>query len=253
MENSLVSIVTVCFNSEKTIERTIKSVLNQTYKNIEYIIIDGASTDHTLEIVKRYEPYFEGRMTIVSEKDNGIYDAMNKGIQRAKGSLIGIINSDDFYEENAVETIVNHMSQEKYQILYGMTRILKNEMEESISICSHHFLKERPMSHPACFVAKEIYNDFGGYDLKYPYVADYDFLLRMQKQKAVSFIPVYQLIVNFSLGGACASDGAYQDLIKMQRDYGMITKQRYYRIKLQGIPVVLKRLGVKLVNYRGRK
>ena len=91
MENNpRFSIVTVSYNSAKTIERTIKSVLNQTYKNFEYIIVDGASTDVTIDIVKNFEPLFEGRMKWQSEPDKGIYNAMNKGIQRATGTIVGI-------------------------------------------------------------------------------------------------------------------------------------------------------------------
>ena len=101
MNNSpLISIITVSYNAVKTIEDTITSVLNQTYSNIEYIIIDGASTDGTLEVIKKYQ---DDISIIVSEPDKGIYDAMNKGIERANGELIGIINADDWYEANAVE------------------------------------------------------------------------------------------------------------------------------------------------------
>ena len=109
-----VSIITVCYNSEKTIERTIKSVLNQTYQDYEYIIVDGASTDKTLDIIKRYEPEFEGKMRWISEQDNGIYYAMNKGIGMAKGKLIGMINSDDYYEINALADMVEAQGTEEY-------------------------------------------------------------------------------------------------------------------------------------------
>ena len=108
-----VSIITACFNSEKTIKTTIESVLHQTYSNIEYIIIDGKSSDSTIEIVKEYMPLFRGRLRYISEKDNGIYDAMNKGIRLSKGDVIGIINSDDFYELDAVENIIKYMNSEK--------------------------------------------------------------------------------------------------------------------------------------------
>ena len=101
-ENKLVTVITPCFNSEKTIRKTIESVLNQTYHNIEYLIIDGASTDKTVEIAKSYEQAFGGRMKIYSEPDKGIYDAMNKGIRLAGGELVGIVNSDDYYETDAV-------------------------------------------------------------------------------------------------------------------------------------------------------
>ena len=96
------SIITICYNSEKTIERTIKSVLAQTYKNYEYIIVDGASKDGTLEIVKRFELQFDGRLKWKSEPDKGIYDAMNKGINMATGDVIGIVNSDDWLEADAM-------------------------------------------------------------------------------------------------------------------------------------------------------
>ena len=100
----LVSIITVVRNARKTIEQTINSVLSQTYKNIEYIIIDGASTDGTQEVIKKYE----NQLTYsVSEVDQGLYDAMNKGIQHARGDIIGIINSDDWYECNAIQKVVD--------------------------------------------------------------------------------------------------------------------------------------------------
>ena len=101
-----VSIITPCLNSETTIRDTIESVIRQSYQNMEYIIVDGGSTDRTVEIIEEYMDVFAGRLRYISEKDNGIYDAMNKGIQRASGSVIGIINSDDWYEPEAVERAV---------------------------------------------------------------------------------------------------------------------------------------------------
>ena len=98
-----VSIITPCLNSEKTIRETIESVLNQTYLNIEYIIVDGGSTDNTLTIIREYIPLFRGRLHVISEKDDGIYDAMNKGIKKSHGQLIGIINSNDYYDYNIHE------------------------------------------------------------------------------------------------------------------------------------------------------
>lgn len=158
MENILVSIVTVCYNSQKTIEDTIQSVLHQSYPNIEYIIVDGASKDDTLKIIKKYECVFAGRMKLISEPDHGIYDAMNKGISCARGELIGIINSDDYYEQDAVEKMVGRMQRGSCQILYGMTRALRGGVEDSVSIYSHHFLQQRTISHPSCFVSKKVYD-----------------------------------------------------------------------------------------------
>ena len=110
MSELLVTVLTPCFNSGRTIEKTLTCIENQTYKNIEYIIVDGGSTDNTLELIKRHRSRLPEKLTVISEKDNGIYDAMNKGIRLAKGHLIGIVNSDDYYEKDTVEQIVKPVS-----------------------------------------------------------------------------------------------------------------------------------------------
>ena len=219
----LVSIITVCYNSEKTIAQTIESVLQQTYPNIEYIIIDGKSTDRTMEIVEKYRQQFDHRLKVISEPDQGIYDAMNKGIRMAEGDLIGIINSDDFYEPEAVEEMLHLYKKDMCAVLYGAVRNLVDEKEESISIFSHEFLEERTISHPACFITKSAYEKFGMYDTKYCSVADYDLMLRYKQSEGVSFIPVYKLIANYRSGGMCSSQKAYFDLLNLQRDYHMIS------------------------------
>ncbi len=116
----LVSIITATYNSETTIRDTIESVLSQTYRNIQYIIVDGASKDNTMSIVKEYEPRFAGRMQWISESDNGIYDAMNKGIAMATGDVVGILNSDDFYTSDEVlEILVRELSLSGADAVYG--------------------------------------------------------------------------------------------------------------------------------------
>lgn len=222
-----VSIITVCYNSADTIRRTIESVLQQTYRGIEYIIVDGASKDGTLSIIKEYEPLFGDSFKLISEPDKGIYDAMNKGICVANGALIGILNSDDFYEPTAVEHMVNTMTDEKYQILYGFIRSLKNGEEYAVDRRSHKFLWEGMIGHPACFVTKAVYDDFGYFDLQYISVADYDFMLRMSRIEAIKFQPVDHLITNFSLGGMSASAAAWLDLLKLKRNHGIITEKEY--------------------------
>ena len=222
-----VSIITVCYNSAATIRRTIESVLWQTYRNIEYIIVDGASKDGTLSIIKEYEPLFGDNLKLISEPDKGIYDAMNKGIHMADGILVGILNSDDFYETMAVEHMVNAMTDEKYQILYGFIRSLKNGVEYSVDRRSHKSLWEGMIGHPACFVTRAVYDDFGCFDLQYISVADYDFMLRMSRIEAIKFHPVDYLITNFTLGGMSASAAAWLDLLKLRRNYGMISEREY--------------------------
>lgn len=118
----LVTVVTVAYNSEATIARTIEAVLHQTYQNIEYIIVDGASTDNTAQIAQSYLPEFDkpGRsLKIISEKDNGMYDALNKGIAAANGVIIGSINADDWYEPDAVKTMADLYQKEKYDAAWG--------------------------------------------------------------------------------------------------------------------------------------
>lgn len=223
----LVTVITPCYNSEKTIKRTIESVLNQTYKEIEYLIIDGASTDKTIEIAKSYEEDFDGRMHIYSEKDEGIYYAMNKGIGLATGELIGIVNSDDYYEKNAVAQIVEKRSDIPYQILYGFERILKDEEETMVVLHHHSNLLNQMITHPTCFVTKKLYEDKGVFNTEYKYSADYEFMLRMQADNQVEFTPVYQLISNYALGGASGTEAAYLETMELLYKYGTISKKRY--------------------------
>lgn len=228
MENErLVTIITPCYNSEKTIRQTIESVLGQTYSNIEYLIIDGASTDKTVEIAKSYEGAFDGRMRIISEPDEGIYYAMNKGIGLAEGDLIGIINSDDYYEKDAVAKMIEHRTPNPYQILYGFERVLRDGKEVSICIHHHTNLDHQMITHPTCFVTKKLYEDFGVFNTNYKYSADYEFMLRMYHSGKIEFTPVYELISNYALGGASGSRAAYMETQRLYYQYGVITKKRY--------------------------
>lgn len=238
MKEINVSIITVCYNSEATIERTIQSVLGQTYGHLEYIIVDGKSSDHTMEIVERYRPLFQGRMKVVSEPDQGIYDAMNKGICMARGSLIGIINSDDSYEPDAVEKIVHAMTEDQYQILYGMLRVMHGEIETRITMPKHENLENEMIAHPTCFVTKSVYEDFGMFDLRYRSCADHDFMLRMRKQKEIVFVPVYEILATFSEGyGMCYQESSMIEALGMLAEHGIMSRKKYclihmkYRIK----------------------
>lgn len=227
----LFSIITVCFNSEKTIERTIKSVLEQGYQDYEYILVDGASTDHTLDIIHRYEPFFYGKMKVISEPDKGIYDAMNKGIRVASGDLIGIVNSDDYYEKDALEKVAKTYDGYDYSIIYGMLRTISDGKEVMVYVKNHELLEKDMITHPTCFVTRKIYERFGGYSLKYPYSADYEFMLRMNREKEVRFTEIYSIISNFSLDGVSGGTKAYRDTLRLQHEYGLIGN-REYRFKM---------------------
>lgn len=212
-----VSIITPCLNSEKTIANTIESVLNQTYRDIEYIIIDGGSTDSTIEIIKEYNSKFHSRMKFVSEKDKGIYDAMNKGIKMSKGSIIGIINSDDYYESDAVENVIEHMTGDRYQVIYGYCRILDGCHTINILKNRHENLVQGMIPHPTCFVTRDIYKDFGMFLTTFKIANDYELMIRLYKSNKVKFTQVNQITANFRKGGLCS------DMKRAEREKALIT------------------------------
>lgn len=203
--NPLVTIITVCYNSEKTIRDTIESVLHQTYLNIEYIIIDGVSTDGTLSIIEEYRPLFGKRMRCISERDKGIYNAMNKGIRMARGKLIGIINSDDFYEPDAVKMAVRNMSVKQCQVIYGYMRVLNGGRPKYIGKENHKNLKNEMIPHPTCFVTRRTYQKYGLFLEWFKVAADYELMLRLYEKEDVAFTQVREVLADFRLGGTSAN------------------------------------------------
>lgn len=195
MENCKLSIITVCLNSEATIRQTIESVLQQTYKNIEYIIVDGGSTDKTLDIIQEYIPLFDGRMQYISEKDNGIYDAMNKGILRATGEVVGIINSDDWYEKNALEKVAEGFGDVEADIVYGEMWLINQSGERE-----YHTWHSTFPPHPGTFVRREVYEKYGMFDLKYRIASDRELLLRFMAE-GVRFKRIDAILTNFRRTG----------------------------------------------------
>lgn len=223
--NKRFSIITVTYNSEKTIEQTIKSVLLQSYSNFEYIIVDGASTDNTLEIIKKHAA-FDNRIRYISEPDAGIYDAMNKGIKIATGDVVALLNSDDYYEPDALVKIAGNIPDGGKYVVYGMIRILDEEIEDRIMLSSHHSLPKRMMMHPACFVSKAVYEQYL-YDVTYKSAADYDLFLRLYQDRAVEFIPVYEITTNFRIGGMSSSFISILETNDILYKYGYINKKTY--------------------------
>lgn len=235
MEEIKVSIITVCFNSEKTIRKTIDSVFSQTYKNIEYIIIDGDSKDGTNEIIKRKTGDAPINVVYVSEPDNGLYDAMNKGIKKASGNIIGIVNSDDYYEPDAVENVVaeyNHGNFKEKTIFYGYERNLLRGEEVEVVFYHHRNIQKKNINHPTCFVTKDVYEAIGMFDLKYRSAADYDFLLRAYFDSGVSFVPICKIISNFELGGTSLSGLGLSEQAEILYKKGIIGKKEYLLRKL---------------------
>lgn len=174
MELPLVSIITIVYNGAQYITTAIDSVLNQTYQRIEYIVIDGGSTDGTLDIVNSYG---ERIARLISEKDKGISDAFNKGLALASGEIIGIINADDFYEPDAVQKAVG--SFQDYDVVYGNLRLWKDGQPDFILHGNHAFItNEMTINHPTVFVRRSCYELYGKFDLLYKCAMDYDLLLR---------------------------------------------------------------------------
>lgn len=227
MQKTLVSIITVCWNSEKYIRDTLESVLNQTYKNIQYIIIDGKSTDKTLSIIDEYKEQFGDRLTLVSEKDSGIYNAMNKGLALVKGELVGIINSDDYYELDAVEKMVEQYELHGSGVYYGYERSLKDEKEYCIVRKNPHFLNETMLAHEATFITNDIYKKIGNFNENYRIVADNDLMLRIKKAE-INFFPVNAIISNFRFGGTSDSLKTNLERRKLLYNEKLIGGLEYY-------------------------
>ena len=233
MQETLVSVITPCYNSGKTIEKTLECIENQTYHNIEYIIVDGGSTDETLEIIEKHRQRLPERFRLISEKDSGIYDAMNKGIGLATGQLIGIVNSDDWYEKDAVEQAVAHYQGNPYEVIYGMQRTYLNGREKATFIYHHDFLPQQMITHPTCFVTADTYRDFGTFDLQYRSAADYDLMLRYFESKKVVFTPVMRILSNFQLGGMSSSQTGVRENATIRYRRGYLSKSRYWFIMVK--------------------
>ena len=218
------SIITICYNSANTIERTIKSVLDQTYQDYEYIIVDGASKDDTMKIVKAYEPKFCGKLRWSSEPDKGIYDAMNKGIKMAKGEIVGIVNSDDWLDKDALLNVEQAaMLQDEMKKVYtgdimyyyndGSTQVIRYNQKD---LAYYAKVWRLGLNHPATFVPRQLYEEFGLFDINIKLQADSDFIDRLY-HNGVEFVFVEKVLSNQSDGGASTSN-----LNKSLKDYKYI-------------------------------
>lgn len=213
------SVITVAYNSETTIEKTICSVIAQKCSNIEYIIVDGKSTDKTVDIIKRYESYIT---KWVSEPDQGIYDAMNKGISMASGDIISFLNSDDWYEEGIFERLEELFTTKKCDAVSGSI-ILWHDGKKA---WDYHIIEEKEQlfsrmiyAHPATFVKRNVFEQYGVFDLSYKIVADYDWFFRIQLAN-VDIFRTDEKFANYSLDGE-SSKGT---LNQIKEEYSIRTK-----------------------------
>ena len=211
-DKALISVITVVYNGEEFLEETILSVIDQSYDNVEYIIIDGSSTDSTIDIIKKYEDRID---YWVSEDDKGIYDAMNKGISLCKGDVIGIINADDYIYLETLENVVQIFKDEEVMYSYGKLDLMTEngkmlETIRSIGIknIKYKIFKHMPFLHPTLFVKENVYRELGRYNLSYSLSADYDFTLRLGNSKYKG-IRLDSSTGAFRLGGVSGGTKSY--------------------------------------------
>ena len=206
-DSPLISIITVVFNGEKYLESAIRSVINQSYENFEYIIIDGGSSDRTLEIIQRYEDKID---YWVSEPDLGIYDAMNKGITISRGKIIGIINSDDWYTDRALEYVVNaykSSSNNEYLVISGgICKLNDNKQIQWRISRDKKYVDSKiywsmPVNHPATFVSRKLYETIGLFDFEFKISGDYDFIFRAYHTAETKFVFTDQPLAYMREGG----------------------------------------------------
>lgn len=223
-----VSIITVCFNNAVTIRDTIESVASQTYQDIEYIVIDGASQDETVAVVREYS---DTVTHLVSERDEGIYDAMNKGIRLATGGVVGMINADDFYASSSViERVVEAFSQDQVGACFGDLCYVDPENTHRIvrywkagQYRKGAFSRGWCPPHPTFFVRRQVYGEFGAFDKRYAIAADFEFMMRVMERGAVKTAYIPEVLVNMRLGGT--TNRSIANIVRQNREILMALRE----------------------------
>ncbi|MDB4279342.1 glycosyltransferase [Paraglaciecola sp.] len=242
-----VSIITVCFNSDRTIEDTIKSIQSQTYPDIEYIVVDGLSKDRTNEVVSKYGDIVSVH---VSEKDSGLYDAMNKGIKLATGDIVGVLNSDDVLaDDSVIEKIVAGFDDESIDATYSdLIYVSQHDLNKLTRLYSSKVFSKRMMKfgimlpHPTFYVRKKCYETLGLYKVDYRVAADFELLARFMSQgiksRRLPFISVkmreggisssgllWRVHQNFEIVRACRENGIYTNIffVMLKLPYKLLT------------------------------
>lgn len=256
-EYTKITIVTIAYNSEETIERTIKSVVSQNYCNLEYWIIDGASNDHTMEIVERYAHKYSF-VKYSSEPDNGISDAFNKGIIKATGELIGLINSDDQLAEGALLEVNRTYSATKADVIYGNTIV--NDVANGLHLLKHagdpkQLKYDMPFIHQSCFIKKSVYEECGYYSNEYKICMDFDMLARIFNQ-GYSFANTHAVLSIFQYGGtSCAHPiKTINEDMEIAKNNGLpaveVVKYKLKHIPINIAKIVLSKMHIWGLIYR---
>ena len=232
------SIITATYNSERTLRDTMESILSQTFQNFEYIIVDGASKDATLDIIREYEPRFQGRIRYLSEPDKGIYDAMNKGFAMATGDVIGILNSDDFFtSDDVLQAVVDGFAGEYVDAVYADIHYVNTD---DLTKCVRYYSSSvfRPWmmrfgmipAHPSFYCRKAVYDQYGSFDTTYRIAADFEILLRLIFIHRIRIRYVKKDFVTMRLGGASTTGyGSWSLIMKehlqIMKQHGVVTNR----------------------------
>ena len=234
LKGKKITIITVVYNGAKYLEQAIESVLGQDYPNIEYLIIDGGSKDGSVDIIRKYAPQIT---SWVSEPDQGIYDAMNKGIRMASGDLIGVLNSDDLLHENVISKIAHAADQYPgYDYYYGsVSRMRENgEVYSEAKPVAEEELDERkykqiPYPHGGLYMRKKVFEKIGLYNLDYTINSDYDLILRMLERNMKGF-PLGFAVSRYRDGGVSGGYATFLERLKLLENHGVSRVQRSFTV-----------------------
>lgn len=216
-----ISVITVCFNSASTIEKTLQSVCSQDHRDLEYIIIDGGSADNTLEIVDKYR----SRITkVVSESDEGMYDALNKGLKLVTGEIVAILNSDDFYvDDEVLSDVAEKFGETGADAVYGDLQYVRNDENFTVfrtwksgSYSHGMFLNGWMPPHPSFFVRKAVYERYGSFNTKLTSAADYELMLRFIHKFRIKVVYLPRILVKMRVGGK--SNSSFSNRLKANRE-----------------------------------
>lgn len=244
-----ISIITVSLNSEDTIERTIKSVITQSYKNIEYIVIDGNSSDDTFKIVNKYSDYISYS---ISENDKGIYDAINKGIKNSTGEIVSVLNSDDaYYDRNVLSNVYDNFKKfNDLEMLIGDTVIQNQHTKKILRIYDAKSFKPKYLKfgysppHPSTFIKREVYNKYGYYNINYNIASDFDLYVRLILKHKIKYKLIKERFVIMNSGGK-SSRSIKSNIVSTKEIMLSLKNNEIY----SNLIFVLLRFPLKIIQY----
>lgn len=230
-----ISIVTATYNSAATVRNTIESVLGQSYGDFEHIIVDGLSKDDTVAICRSYEERYRGRLRIISERDRGIYDAMNKGVRLATGDVVGILSSDDFYsDEGVLAAVARELAQGEADAVYGDIHYVRGEdLKRCVRYYSSRYFRRWMMvmgyqpAHPSFYCRRECYERYGAFDISLRIAADFENLLRLIYKHRIKTRYIPMDFVTMREGGA-STDGLSSHMRILREHYRAYGKNGVY-------------------------